>query len=476
MSGRKKGRVLIADDDEGIVWVLRELLEGKGLDVVTAGDGERAAAMLRQGGVDLAILDIRMPGKDGLSVLRETDCDGAVVIMTAESTMKNTMEAIRRGAFDYITKPFDTDEVEIIVDRALESVRLRREVSSLKDRLKQRLSDETTYIGRSRAVQGVFKTVAKVAPQDVTVLIQGESGTGKELLARIIHANSPRCDGPFVAVNSAAIPRELMESELFGAERGAYTGATERRKGKFELADGGTIFLDEIGDMSLGLQARLLRAIQEREFYRVGGTAPVRVDVRIVAATNHDLEEAVRRGTFREDLLYRLNVVTVTLPPLRRRKGDIPLLCEYFLDKFARQSSVERKRLSEDAVAELEKYRWPGNVRELENVLRRAVLLSPSVVISADELALPQRRNAGESLEDVITRRLEPLIEKTPLQGGQDLYDMIIPFMERPLIKLVLRKTGGNQVKAAELLGINRNTLRKKVKELKIDLKKIKSG
>ncbi|MDP2689718.1 MAG: sigma-54 dependent transcriptional regulator, partial [Deltaproteobacteria bacterium] len=375
---------------------------------------------------------------------------------------------------DYITKPFDLNELEIIIDRALENIKLKAKVEHLTERLKERLKEETAFIGGSRAVQNVFKTIGKVASKDVTVLILGESGTGKELLARLIHSNSGRDDGPFVAVNSAAVPRDLMESELFGYEKGAFTGAVEDKMGKFELADGGTLFLDEVGDMPAGLQARLLRVLQEQEFYRVGGKEPVRVDVRIIAATNHDLDKAVAEKKFREDLLFRLNGVTVTLPPLHERKGDIPLLAGHFLEKFRHEFGGKPRELAPEAMEALEAHQWPGNVRELENVLRRAVLLSPSIKISAEDLSLPQARARKESFEDMITARLKPFVDKTDHRDKQDLYDFIMPYMERPLIQLVLDKTRGNQVQAAGILGINRNTLRKKIKELGIKLDRFK--
>lgn len=472
MSGRK---VLVADDDTSIVWVLEKFFEEKKIDIVKTSSGAEASRLLSTPGVALAILDINMPGKDGLSILKEAKAAAIPVefiIMTAESTMGNTLEAMKLGAFDYITKPFDLGELEIIVDRAFETIGMRTRVTNLAERLKEKLAVETVFIGKSRAVQAVFKTVGKVAGKDVTVLLLGESGTGKELLAKLIHSNSSRAEGPFVAVNTAAVPKDLMESELFGFEKGAFTGAVEGKPGKFELADGGTLFLDEVGDTTPDLQARLLRVIQEKEFYRVGGKTPVRVDVRIIAATNHDLDKAVSENRFREDLLFRLNGMTITLPPLRDRKGDVALLAAHFLERFGVEFGCGRKTLSPKAADSLEAYPWPGNVRELENALRRAVLLSPGLVISPEDLNLPQARHRKESIEEIITARLRPIIEKTDRGTKQELYDFIMPFMERPLIKLVLEKTGGNQVQAAEVLGINRNTLRKKIKELNIKLGK----
>ncbi|HEY4708470.1 MAG TPA: sigma-54 dependent transcriptional regulator [Thermodesulfobacteriota bacterium] len=470
-------RVLIADDDESILWVLEKLLAEKGLDVIKAKDGREAGEALAKNPVSIAVLDINMPGKDGLRLLTEAKEAGSTasfIIMTAESSMKNTLEAMKLGAFDYVTKPFDLNELEIVVERAIENLKLKEKVTALKERLRESLEHETTFIGKSKAVEEVFKKAGKVAAKDVTVLILGESGTGKELLARLIHMNSPRADGPFIAVNSAAVPRDLMESELFGFEKGAFTGAVEAKKGKFELAEGGTLFLDEVGDMSLDLQARLLRAIQEREFYRVGGREPVRVDVRIIAATNQDLEKAVAEKRFREDLLFRLNGITLTLPPLRDRKGDVAVLALYFLDRFRAEFGAGQRSFSPGALDALEAYQWPGNVRELENAVRRSVLMSQGVTITPQDLNLPQGRHRKESLEDMISARLKPFIDKTDHHSRQELYAFIMPFMERPLIKLVLEKTRGNQVQAADMLGINRNTLRKKIRELNVNVGKIK--
>ena len=466
-----KKKVLIVDDDESILWILQRMFKDKKIETVEARDGKSALEMLKDQDLSIAIMDIRMPEKDGLDVLREikeTGCQTPIIIMTAQGTMKNAVEAMKHGAFDYITKPFDIGELEILVDRALEHRKLKEEVANLKDRLKERVAKEITFIGKSKAVQDVFKTVGRIAPKDVPVIIQGESGTGKELVAKLIHTNSPRNEGPFIAVNSAAIPRELMESELFGYEKGAFTGAIETRLGKFELANNGTLFLDEIGDMALDLQSKLLRAIQGQEFYRVGGKQPIQVDVRIIAATNQDIEKAVEEKKFREDLLYRLNVVTIKLPPLRSRKEDIPLLAEYFLQKFQEEMGIEPRTISSNAANALKSYSWPGNVRQLENILRRAVLLSPNPMLTPDDVSLPRERRNRESLEDIISSRLEGYINSIDASGKHELYDTIVPFMERPLIKLVLKKTGGNQVKTAEILGINRNTLRKKIKELGI--------
>lgn len=469
-----KEKILIADDDESIIWVIHRLLKDKKIEAVEAKDGKTALEMLKGQTLSAAIMDIRMPDKDGLEVLREIrefGCQIPIIIMTAQGTMKNAIEAMKHGAFDYITKPFDIGELEIIVDRALEHKNLSKEVINLTDRLKERWAKEINFIGKSKVMQEVFKTVGRIAPKDVTVLIQGESGTGKELIAKLLHINSTRNKAPFIAVNTAAIPRELMESELFGFEKGAFTGAVETRQGKFELANNGSIFLDEIGDMSLELQSKLLRVVQEQEFYRVGGKQQIKVDVRIIAATNQDLEKAVKEKRFREDLFYRLNVVTLNLPPLRNRKEDIPLLAEYFLKRFHNEMKIISKMLSPNAIESLKEYTWPGNVRELENTIRRAILLSTNTVLSSDDLALPQKRQNKESLEDIIYNKLEGFISSMNEKGQQSLYSTILPFMERPLIRLVLKKTKGNQVRTAKLLGINRNTLRKKIRELGITKK-----
>lgn len=470
-----KRTVLIADDEESIVTVLAQYFKEKGLLTITARNGAEAEKLIKKEAPELAIMDINMPEKNGLQVLKSVkkvaQTKTAIIIMTAESSMNNAIDAMKHGAFDYLTKPLDLDDLDITIGRVMENLELRAEVTTLKKRLQERVETETTFIGKSKAVQTVFKTIGRVAPKDVTVLLQGESGTGKELVARILHTNSPRAEGPFIAVNAAAIPGELMESELFGAEKGAFTGATSLKKGKFELADGGTLFLDEIGEMNKKLQSKLLRALQDLEFYRLGGKEPITVDLRIIAATNQDLEKAVAEGRFREDLYYRLNVVRMKLPPLRKRKEDIPLLADHFLGKFCEEMNLEMRKLSKNALADLEIYNWPGNVRELENILKRAALLSSNLVLSPDDIKLPKLRPAQESIEDIIERRLEPFIDKTSSTGRQELYDSIMPFMERPLIRLVLRKTRFNQVKASELLGINRNTLRKKIKELNIKRK-----
>ncbi|PLX83653.1 MAG: two-component system response regulator [Desulfuromonas sp.] len=472
-------RILVADDEESIRWVLSKALSKKGFTVDLASNGNEALALSRQHSYDLAVLDIKMPGLTGLELLsrlREERPDVLVVIMTAESSMKNAVEAMKRGAYDYITKPFDLDALDAIILKAQQASEITHEVHRLKDELKEHYQLDRTIIGKSQPMQEVYKVLGKVAPSDVTVLITGESGTGKELVARAIHFNSPRLGKPFLALNCAAIPRELLESELFGYEKGAFTGATDRKAGKFEHANGGTLFLDEIGDMPLELQAKLLRVLQEREITRTGGSNTIAVDVRIVAATNQDLKEKVRAKEFREDLFYRLNVVPINLPPLRERREDIPLLTEFFVQRSHEELKVPVQGCTEDAMAMLKAFEWPGNVRELENAIQRAALLSPDQLLTPGDfpgLIEEGAREEGEdSLEALIARKLSSSLAKMDVQELDNLYEIVLHQMERPLINIILEKTRANQVRAAEILGINRNTLRKKIQTLGIEVKK----
>ncbi|HLO25461.1 MAG TPA: sigma-54 dependent transcriptional regulator [Geobacteraceae bacterium] len=475
-------RILVADDEESMRWVLSKALKKKGFSVDLAGDGDEAFRLIRTNAYDLAILDIKMPGLSGLELLervRELESDLLVVIMTAEASMKNAVEAMKRGAYDYITKPFDLDVIDAIVEKVNRAREMTSQVAHLKEELKERYQPERTIIGNSPAMRDVYKTIGKVAPSDVTVLVQGESGTGKELIARAIHFNSKRLGKPFIALNCAAIPKELLESELFGFEKGAFTGAVERKLGKFEQANGGTIFLDEIGDMPLDLQAKILRVLQEREIIRTGGNQSIVVDVRIVAATNQDLEEKVRRKEFREDLFYRLNVVPIHLAPLRERKDDIPPLVDYFLEKSCAEMDLPVKRCSPEALRHLSAYPWPGNVRELENTIKRAVILSSDPLLTlADFAGLASRKgseraqNEELSLEGIVDMKLRGCLSNMDKMESGDVYGMVLEQVERPLIRFVLEKTRGNQVKAADILGINRNTLRKKIQDLGIEVKK----
>ncbi len=480
-SFRMPHKILIVDDDDSIRCVLKKALTKEGYEVAEAKDGPGGLVALRGGGFPLAFMDIRMPGMDGLAVLermKEAGVDTYVIMMTAQGTMRTAIEAMKLGAFDYITKPFDVDEVTLLAARALDNRAMAAEVENLKASLRERY-EVGAIIGQSPAMRDIFKDVGRVSGTDVTVLITGESGTGKELIARAIHAHSRRVGGPFIVVNSAAIPSELMESELFGHEKGAFTGAASRKIGKFEQAAGGTLFLDEIGDMDLNLQAKLLRALQEKEFERVGGTETIKSDARIIAATHRDLAEAVASGKFREDLFYRLNVVTLHLPPLRERKEDIPALAVHFLEKTAQELGVPQKSMTPKALKRLTDYNWPGNVRELENCIKRAVVLSSSTAILPEDVEVLMRgEKEGEramvdmTLEGMLKDRIHCFIKKTKKLGKSDVYASVLALVERPLIVSALAETNYNQVKAAELLGINRNTLRKKITELSIPVKK----
>jgi len=470
-------RLLIADDEESIRWVLTKALEQEGFEIETAANGKAALAAILAGRCDLVILDIRLPDMNGLDILSQAKQRGAevtVIVVTAQATMTNAIEAMKRGAFNYLTKPFDLEAVRAVVHRAAaahrETLRLRQELAK---RYRLPLAEEergegagVVLVGRSAPMQEIFKTIGRVAQSDATVLIEGESGTGKELVARLIHFHSSRWRGPFVAINCSAIPRELLENELFGHERGSFTGALERRAGKFEAAAGGTLFFDEVGDMPQELQSKVLRVLQEREFVRLGGNEPVRADVRVIAATNQDLTQAVREKRFREDLYFRLRVVPIVVPPLRQRRADIPELCRHFLEKFEREMNLEPKKLSSAALAMLARYDWPGNVRELENCLLRAAVVSPGQTIDAEDIALSSGQDRplpGDSrLEELIRLRIKDLVRA----GGGNLYHRAYALLEKPLLEAALEACGGNQTKAADMLGINRNTLRKKLSAL----------
>jgi len=467
-------RILIADDEDGLRWVLEKGLRGAGYEVTSVRDGDAAVRAFESEPFDLVFLDVRMPGADGLTVLgrlRERRSDAAVVVMTAHGTMDTAIQAMQRGAYDYLAKPFDIDEVLLLAERALAASRLRQEVVRLKGGL-QEVWEFGALIGRHPRMQDVYKTIGRIAASDVTVLLRGESGTGKELVARAIHHYSRRAGRPFIAVSCAAIPGSLLESELFGHERGAFTDAKERKLGKLELAHGGTFYLDEIGDMPLDLQAKLLRALQERTIERVGGQDTIRIDVRVLAATNRDLESLMKEGKFREDLYYRLNVVTLNLPPLRERRRDIPLLVEHFLAKYAPE--LGERGLAPEALDRLVGHEWPGNVRELENVVQRAMVMATSGIILPEHLPIGPVSAAASvavdaTLEDIIERKLIECVRGLREHASANLYELMMGLVEKPLLRAVMRETAGNQVRAAHILGINRNTLRKKLTEHGID-------
>jgi two-component system response regulator PilR (NtrC family) len=443
-------RILVVDDDQSLREFLTITLAREGFEVETAASGPEGLAKVAETPVDLALVDLKMPGMDGLETLRrlkEANETISVVIVTAFSTTATAIQALKEGAYDYLIKPFKVDELKLVVQKALEERRLRWENLRLRREIELRYT-LGNMVGKSAKMQEVFSTISRVADSKTTILLTGESGTGKTLLAKTIHYNSGRKDAPFVAVNCAAIPHELMESELFGHVKGAFTGAIATKPGLFETADGGTLLLDEISEMPTHLQAKLLRALEDREIRPVGGTKTVRVDVRIIAATNRDLTQAMAQGTFREDLYYRLNVIAVALPPLRERREEIPLLVNHFLQKFAEASGRPAKLVSPEAMLCLEAFTWPGNVRELENVVERAVTLEPGSVVRLD--SLPESIRGGQTQE--LYR-----IEFPP--EGLDL-DGLMERMERDLIRRALQRAGGIQSRAAQFLGTSFRSFR----------------
>jgi DNA-binding NtrC family response regulator len=450
-------RILVVDDEEQMRDLLAKVLERKGYQVAVAADGAEALAFLEREPADLVVTDVRMPGLDGMEALRaikELTADTVVLIMTAFGSIDQAVQAVKDGAYDYVNKPFKIEEMLLTIEKALEERRLRQEVTSLRQEVRTRYHFES-LIGKSRAMQEVFGLIEQVAGSRSTVMIYGKSGTGKELVAKAVHYNSPRATKPFVAVNCAAIPAELLESELFGHEKGAFTGAIATKVGKFELATGGTLFLDEVGSMRLDLQAKILRALQEREVERVGGTRTIKIDVRVLAATNRDLKKAVEEGGFREDLYYRLNVVPITLPPLRQRRDDIPLLMEHFIVKYNRAFHRSVKGFSAGATAALYHYDWPGNVRELENVIERAVALAQSETIALRDLPLEISILGGNVAEEIQ-------------KAGLSLREARSHF-ERQYILNILERVQWNQTEAARVLGLHRNTLAWKLQRLRID-------
>jgi two-component system NtrC family response regulator len=450
---KPRGRLLVVDDEEPQRQMLERILGRAGFDVVTAADGEQALERLIDGGYDLLLTDQRMPKMDGLELLERAhrkEPGLPVVLMTAYGTVSTAVEAMKRGAADYLTKPFERDELLLVVEKAIRQRRLEDEVASLRGALQDRYKLDN-IIGGSPAMQEVFSMIERVSCTDVPVLISGESGTGKELVARAVHQNSGRASGPFVALNCSAVPETLLESEFFGHERGAFTGATRAHAGRFEQADGGTLFLDEIGTMRVDLQAKLLRAIQEREVQRLGSSTTRKVDVRILAATSEDLEQAIRHKTFREDLFYRLNVVPIPLPPLRDRVEDIPLLVNRFLTATAEKLGREPLSLAQDALDQLQRYPWPGNVRELENCVERMVVLARGQKLTVDDVP-PAIRRGVEAGGSCAGFELPP--------AGVSL-----PDLERHLIREALRRTRGNLRPAARLLGISYKTIQYRVRK-----------
>ena len=472
-------RILIADDEPSIRLVLRDALEGAGHEVVEAADGNVARELLSAQPIDLALLDLRMPGPSGLELLDELRNRGAeappVVIMTAQNTFENAVEAMKRGAFDYLTKPFELPQLEALIEKVRQQRSLRGEVTALRRRVGEAFRSGEVLVGRTPEMLELFKTIGRVAASDAAVLILGESGTGKEVVARAIHYHSRRREGPFVAVNMTALPSELIEAELFGHERGAYTGAVEARVGRFREAQGGTLLLDEIGDLPLPLQAKLLRVLQERVVSPLGGRQAIPIDVRILASTHRDLEALVREGRFREDLYFRLNVVPLRVAPLRERKDDIPHLVAHFVERFADELGVPRRWPSEAALARLQSRAWPGNVRELENAIKRALVLAAGPVLTPEDIDQATAASHAPSTSDwaeLARRELVLSFASGPEAGEEDgargPYWSFVSRLERAIIREALSHSRGNRIQAARLLGINRNTLSKKIAELGI--------
>lgn len=470
-------KILVVDDDEGLVHFLSRFFSGQEYDVYACGSGTAALEKVQKEAFDLILLDYKMPGLNGLETLREIrrlQVKTPVIVMTAYGTMDTAIEAMKLGAYDYLLKPFERTELERLARDALEVNRLMKEVVSFPSsggRPSPVPRGEVKIIGNHRRMQEVYKLIGQVAARDVTVLITGESGTGKELVARAIYHHSSRKDKPFLAVNCAAIPETLFESELFGHERGAFTGAERTHIGKFERCHGGTLFFDEIGEMPLSTQAKLLRALQYGELERVGGSQTLKVDVRIIAATHKNLENAVEEGRFREDLYWRLKIISIQLPPLRERGEDIPALVEYFVRRFGEEYQAPIRRIDDGALAKLQSHAWPGNVRELENTMRRAILLSSGDVILEEHIKFDSSRHdipreaMGEPCWARIEKALDAIVPDLMEVCHTKIHESIIDRVEKTLISRVLQQCGHNQVKAARVLGVSRNTLRHRMKK-----------
>jgi two-component system nitrogen regulation response regulator GlnG len=456
--------VWVVDDDRSIRWVLEKALKQAQIEVKTFENGDSVLRALERQAPTVIVTDIRMPGMNGLQLLEHIharDPHLPVIITTAHSDLDSAVSAYQGGAFEYLPKPFDVDEAVALVRRAMDLAKQRTHVRSI---------DETAtpeIIGEAPSMQEVFRAIGRLSRSNITVLINGESGTGKELVAKALHKHSPRASKPFIALNMAAIPKDLLESELFGHEKGAFTGAQNARQGRFEQADNGTLFLDEIGDMPPELQTRLLRVLQDGTFYRVGGHNPIKVDVRIIAATHQNLEQRVNDGLFREDLFHRLNVIRIHIPPLRERQEDIAVLAKYFLGRAAKELNVENKSLDKESEQYLSRLPWPGNVRQLENTCRWLTVMSPGQVIHSADLPMElqedrvEQNKTGDWIE--VLRRW---VERQLAQGDIGILERATPQFERVMIETALRKSGGRRQDAAKLLGWGRNTLTRKIKEL----------
>ncbi|RJP82896.1 MAG: sigma-54-dependent Fis family transcriptional regulator [Desulfobacteraceae bacterium] len=473
-------KIFLIDDDEGLIHFLSRFFERKGYEVTTCLSGPEAVRIIQHESFDLILLDYKMPESNGIDILtriRAAQVKTPVILMTAYGSTDIAIEAMKRGAYDYLVKPFERKELSRIVSEALQVNRQMKEIVRLPDAEPDGrplpISGELQIIGNSKKMQEVYKLIGQVAESDVSVMITGESGTGKELVARAIYHHSTRKDKPFIAINCAAIPENLFESELFGYERGAFSGAERTHIGKIERCNGGTCFLDEIADMSLSTQAKLLRVLQEGEFERLGGSQTIKVHVRIIAASNKDMEMEVRQGRFRADLFWRLKIITIHLPPLRERTEDILLLADYFLSRFSREYAKSVRYLSEAARKKLKTCPWPGNVRELENCIRRAILITTGdflsedhFIFSAQEEGKPLSRLSREQLMDRLRIKLEAIIPEVLHLSEDGIHANIMEMVEETLIRMALKECGGNQVHAAKLLGISRNTLRHRLKKM----------
>ncbi|MDH5784291.1 MAG: nitrogen regulation protein NR(I) [Chromatiales bacterium] len=461
--------IWVIDDDRSIRWVLEKALKQAGMVVQSFESGDEALKQLQRAKPMVLVSDIRMPGTSGLELLEQMGRDHPeipVIIMTAHSDLDSAVSAYQGGAFEYLPKPFDVDDAVDLVRRAI----THREEQVASEKEAEGAEGDTEIIGEAPSMQEVFRAIGRLSSSNITVLINGESGTGKELVAHALHRHSPRAGRPFIALNTAAIPRDLLESELFGHERGAFTGAQTSREGRFEQANGGTLFLDEIGDMPAELQTRLLRVLADGEFYRVGGRAPVKVDVRVIAATHQNLEQRVRDGLFREDLFHRLNVIRIHIPSLRERREDIPLLMRHFLRNAAKELGVESKWLDRSTEAFLCSLDWPGNVRQLENTCRWLTVMSPAQEVHLEDLPpeLKETTGGGDDSSDWVTP-LRYWAEQRLNSGANAILDEAVPRFERLMIEVALKKSGGHRQDAARLLGWGRNTITRKIKELEME-------
>jgi len=469
-------KALIVDDDSGIRWVLNQVLTEQGFEVVEAPDLATAKEAVKTTKFAIIFLDVFLPDGNGMQTLESGVFDAPVIMLTAETTFDHAVEAYRAGAMEYLPKPFDLDEVRELVERIKPKNKSKKKSKEQSRQKTEAESEENknVILGKSQAMQQLFRIIGRVAASDMTVLITGESGTGKELVAQELHKQSPRANQPFVAINTAAIPAELLEAELFGHEKGAFTGADKARSGHFEQADGGTLFLDEIGDMPMALQAKMLRVLETGEVQRVGGTSSKRVNVRLLAATHQYLQEKIKAGQFREDLYYRLNVIPVHIPPLRERRDDIPALAVALLDQAAIELSIDVPILMEDAIDLLQRYDWHGNVRELKNVMRRLAVLTPGASITMSDVALAlgndeKQSSEPETLGESVHRCIKRYLHQLGYADVQGMHRHVLEQVEPPLLKLVLEKADGNQLKVSEMLGLNRNTVRKLLKHYEIE-------